>query len=89
MALYFGFALPHYVVNTWANGMSIIYYLRGLIESKGVATVADYNRAIGYPSKEEDNYFGWNDLSGAAVKDVGNGKYEVVLPTINTTVNHI
>lgn len=88
MGPYFGFAMPHYITKTWADAMSIIYYLKGILVTRGIVTIADYNKVTGQESVQEDYYYGWDNLDSARVGDLGHG-FAVILPPINVTTNYI
>lgn len=59
---------------------TVLDTLRGLIDSYGVATVADFYEASGISGQFVDENHGWTDLSAARLQPVRGGKFVLILP---------
>ena len=64
-----------------ADAINVINYLRDRIEDYNAATVADFYDAIGASSNFTDNDYGWNNLDAAYISQSRDG-YSVILPKV-------
>lgn len=64
-----------------ADAINVINYLRDRIEDYNAATVADFYDAIGASSNFTDNDYGWTNLDAAYISQSRDG-YSVILPKV-------
>lgn len=67
------------ILETRQDAETVLYSLFDALEQYGAVRVADLTELLGETGPFTDNYWGWEDLSGADIKRVRDG-YLLVLP---------
>lgn len=67
------------ILETRQDAENVLYSLFDALEQYGAVRVADLTELLGETGPFTDNYWGWEDLSGADIKRVREG-YLLVLP---------
>lgn len=67
------------ILETRQDAENVLYSLFDALEQYGAVRVADLTELLGETGPFTDNYWGWEDLSGADIKRVRDG-YLLVLP---------
>lgn len=70
-----------FILSSREEGEQVIERLNDIIDNYEVASVADLNELVGFPSSHVDNKWGWTFLGDVQVRQVRDG-YMLVLPAV-------